>query len=295
MNDHHGEDAFGELESALETAVQAVLSQTVPDDAVERVKARAKTLDGPVASPRPLGRAGGRRLARYGGLAAAVALVLTAGLWLLRGQSTGPAFADVIQNVQQATSLEVTAEMRFGERGDRIKMYLEQDRLRMEMNDGFLIVVCDLNQGTALYQDVRRKRYQLDDVSERLANQMMTPIDQLRHAKPDDAEHVGEERVNGRLAELYRMHDAEFLEVRRRGEMLVWVDPTNNLPVRIVVRGLHPTGTPEVRFEDFRWNERLDDHLFTMEPPEDYVEGGVLTVPRPKSAERPGPPVSPPQ
>ena len=74
MNDQFSERKFDELESALEPAVQAVLSEPVPDDAVERVETRANTLDQPVASPQLPGRAAMRRWAQYSSLAVAVVL-----------------------------------------------------------------------------------------------------------------------------------------------------------------------------------------------------------------------------
>ncbi len=83
MNDRSTDNAFDELESALEPAVQAVIAERVPADAVNRVKDRAKTLDDPVASCRLPGRARKRRWARYSSLVAALAILVTAAFWLL--------------------------------------------------------------------------------------------------------------------------------------------------------------------------------------------------------------------
>jgi len=153
----------------------------------------------------------------------------TAGLWWLLDASTGSAFADVLRNVQQATSLEVTVITRFGkEKPNEDKMYLAEDRLRVEQFDGSLICVCDLSQGTALYQDVARKLYQVDDVDQDFAKRFAKPIDQLRHARPDDAEHLGEERVNGRLAQVYRVRGADLLGIRGHGRCSYgWTVPPN--------------------------------------------------------------------
>jgi outer membrane lipoprotein-sorting protein len=298
MNDQLNEYEFNKLESALEPAVQALLAESVPDDAVERVKACAKTLDGPVASPPLPGRAGMRRWARYCSLAAAVVLVVTAGLWFSEAPSTGRAFAEVIKNVQQVFSVEMTVKTRFGREPQRDgKMFLVENRMRMEEFDGALIIVCDLTQGKALYQDIHRKLYQLDAVGDDFAKRFTNPIEQIRHAKPDDAEHVGEEYVNGRLASVYRVPEVDLLGIRGRGEMLVWVDPANKLPVKIVIHDPHPKGETEIRFEGLQWNERLDGGLFALDPPEGYTEGKIVSIPTPRSVkELPEPaPVSPSQ
>lgn len=280
MNDLPSESEFDQLDSALEPAVQAVLSESVPDDAVERVKTRAASLGSAAASPRLSAKRQSRRWARYSGLAAAATLVVAVGLWLLVDPSAGRAFADVIKNVQQATSLEVSVSSRFGrEPHNHGKMYLRGKGLRMEQFGGSLIIVCDMDRETVMYQNVHEKLYQLDDIDDGLAELVTDPIDQLRHVKPDDAEHIGEERVNGQLAELYRVRDAKLFGVRRHGEMLVWVDPTNNLPVRIVVHDPKSEAETEIQFHDFRWNQSLNERLFALDPPADYTEGKVVSIP----------------
>ncbi len=298
MNDRPNEPEFDKLESALEPAVQAVFSEPVSDDAVERVKARAASLGSAAASPRLSARKQSRRWARYSGLAAAATVVVAVGLWMLVDPSAGRAFADVIKNVQQATSLEVSVSSRFGrEPHNHGKMYLRGKGLRMEQFDGSLIIVCDMDRETVLYENVHEKLYQVDDIDDGLAELVTDPIDQLRHVKPDDAEHIGEERVNGQLAELYRVRDAELFGVRRHGEMLVWVDPTNNLPVRIVIHDPDSQGETEIQFHDFRWNQSLDERLFALDPPAGYAEGKVVSMPDHESwKELPEPaPVSPTQ
>lgn len=294
MNNRPNEYEFGELESALEPAVQAVLAEPVPDDAIQRVKNRAAGLACPATIPRLPGN-WRRRLARYTGLAVAVTLMVTTGVWCLLDQPTGLAFADVLKTIQQVTSLEVTVITRFGmEKPSAGKMYLAEDRLRVEQFDGSLICVCDLRQGTALYQDVQRKLYQLDDIHQDFAKRFASPIDQLRHARPDDAEHVGEERLNGRRAQVYRVREINLLGIGGHGEMLVWADSITELPLKIVLHDPDPKAETEIRFEDFRWNQRLDTGLFTLDPPAGYVRGKVITLPSPRSAEFPEPaPVSP--
>ena len=51
MNEQLDNTEFDDLEPALDSAVQAVLAEPLPDDAVGRVKARATQLDTPTISP----------------------------------------------------------------------------------------------------------------------------------------------------------------------------------------------------------------------------------------------------
>ncbi len=178
-----------------------------------------------------------------------------------------------------------------GAPSDTSKMYLEENRLRSEHDSGVVIIVPDVNQRTALFLNVRQKLYQSSDLPKQIADRITSPIDHFRRAKPDDAEHIGQEQLDGCLADLCRVRDPDFMGIQRRGEMLIWVDPANSLPTKIVIRG----GKSEQRFESFRWNQDLDDRLFSLKPPADYAEGHVVGFPDPKAAEKPALPVSPSQ
>ena len=185
-------------------------------------------------------------------------------LSLLIDRTSNRAFAEVIQNVKRAGSVQLTMTTRIGRQPEtKGKMYLEGDRLRVELrfpqSDGMLIQVGDLSQGRALFLDTHRKLAQSMDLDEHFAKDFANPIDQLRRAKPEDAENIGEEDLNGRLTRVYRMRKVDFLGIRGDAEMLVWVDPKDGLPVKIVIRDSEPK--QEIRFEDFVWNEPIDGRL----------------------------------
>src|SRR5437763_15907807 len=68
------------------------------------------------------------------------------------------------------------------------------------------------------------------------------PIEELRKLKNDDAERIGEEEIDGRKTQVYRLKKADFIELRLgEGDTAkLWVDPKTGLPVRIRIDGQTP-------------------------------------------------------
>ncbi|MEX2121628.1 MAG: hypothetical protein WD847_18720 [Pirellulales bacterium] len=285
MNDEHRPTDFESLQPPLEAAVRAALAEAVPEDAVGRVKARARQL---AAAPAALARAGGsphRSWKNYrsvaGGLAAAAAVLAA---WIgsasLRDDS-GQAFAQVVEKVKGASSVRLTMTTRFG-RQPAIsgRMYLEGNRLRIEQFDGMLIHVADLDRKQALFLDVHRRLAQPAEIDANVAREFANPIDQLRRAKSNDAEPLGEEVLQGRRTQVYRLREVDLLGMKADAEMLVWVDAESELPAKIVIRDSDPKAETEIRFDELVWNERLDARLFSLSIPDGFQPGIVVGAPR---------------
>lgn len=295
MNEQLDNTEFDNFDPALNSAVLAVLAEPLPHDAVERVKTRARRLSIPTVSSSKPG--GWRRISlgpavHYGGIAAAVVALAAAVIfsWLTL-RPAGAAFADVIQNALQAGSLRLTMTQRFGRQPESVgTMYLEENRLRIELSQN-LVHVGDLEQERALFLDTKRKVAQLIEIDEKWANRFANPIDQLRRARPEDAENIGEEYLKGRLTQVFRIHRINLFGMRGTGEMLVWVDRKRGLPAKIVIHDRDPKREMEIRFEDFVWNEPLNSNLFSLDIPAGYEMGTVvLLTPRPASSTKPAPP-----
>lgn len=298
MNERRDNPEFDELEPALDSAVQAVLAEALPDDAVERVKARATRLGIPTVSSVKRStwvRACLAPLGRYSGVAAAVVvLAAVAVLWLVIDRTSTRAFADAIQNVKQADSVQLTITTRMGRQAEvEGKMYLKGDRLRGEMilpqSRRMLIKIGDLSQKRALFLDPQRQLAQSIDIDEHFAKDFANPIDQLRRARPEDARKLGEENVGGRLTHVYLMRSVDLLGIRGDAEMLVWVDPKDGVPVKIVIRDSEPK--QEIRFEDFVWNHPIEDDLFSLSVPDGYQLGEIIILARPAESATPSPPL----
>ncbi len=271
-----------EPESRLDAAVQAVLAEPVPADAVERVKTKARKLDCRVVSRERQSsqhRAQYLPVARYGGVALAVfgaVIVFT----LLADRTAVWGFADVIQNVEQARSvqLKMTTQLGHGPQTEG-RMFIEGDQLRVEQAGGALIHVIDFNQGNALILDTHRKLAQAVNVDEQMIERLSNPIRQLRDAVPDEAQKIGEEYLKDRLTMVYRLRSIELFGMHGKGEMFVWVDRDSELPVKIVIRDPDPKAATEVVFEEFVWNKPLDPQLFSLKVPSGFESGIVMTVP----------------
>jgi hypothetical protein len=175
------------------------------------------------------------------------------------------------------------------------RMDLEGERLRFEQFYGKLVTVRDLDRGQTLLFDMARKQVREVDRAEGSPDRVVNPIDQLRQAKADDATSIGQERLEGRLTNVYRLDRVDLLGIKGDAEMTLWIDVESELPARIVIRDTDPQHPTEFRFEDFTWNEPLDAELFSLEIPEGFTWGempvGSIAKDEQRDAEGPAPAV----
>jgi outer membrane lipoprotein-sorting protein len=292
MSNEHCPVDFEDIEPPLAAAVKVALAEPIPEDAVERVKARAKQLATTAASPPRLSasRKRGWKASRslIAGLSAAAALVAAlTGSLLLFNYAGGRAFAQVVERVKAASSVRFTTASQLG-KGPEITgmMYLEGSRMRFEQFDGMLVGIGDFERKQALALDTHRKLAQSVEIDARMARAYVNPIDQLQRAKSNDAEQIGEDILKGRRTRVYRVRKADLLGIRGRGEMMVWVDAESGLPAKIVIRDTDPKAPMEFRFDEFVWNEPLDARLFSLAIPDGFQTGVVVTVPDPPKPTR---------
>ena len=194
----------------------------------------------------------------------------------------------MIEKVKAASSVRLTMTTQFG-RGPETSgvMYLEGNRLRQEQFDGMLILIGDLERKQALFLDMHRKMAQSEEIDAALARGFGNPIEQLRRAKADDAEQIGEEILRGRRTRVYRLRKVDLLGIKGPAERLVWVDVESRLPAKIVIRDPDPKTESEIRFDDFVWNEPLDARLFSLSIPRGISYGRCRTeTPSPGSGAR---------
>lgn len=301
MNNEHRALDIDRLEPPLEAAVKAALAEPIPADAIERVKTRARALASSTASPAPDAaprhhRWKASRPIMAGLGAAAVLLAMAVGGLLFVHYSGGQAFARMVEKVKAASSVRFTTTARIGMGPETSGvMYLEGNRARFEQSDGMLIEVGDLDRKQGLLLDHNRKLAQPVDIDATQARELANPIDQLRRAKPTDAEPIGEELLKGRRTEVYRLQKVDLLGIKGNKEMLVWIDVERDLPAKIVIRDPDPKYPMEFRFDDFAWNEPLSPSLFSLAIPEGYQRGVVAELPSPKkpSPASPTPPENP--
>lgn len=272
------------LEPPLEAAVQAVLSEPIPDAAVERVRQRARrlALDATVTlrptqdETRPR-----RRWTQVVITTIVVAALLLVATTMMLDRSTGRAFAQVIEKVKAASSVRFTTAMRLGLQPEVTGlMYLEGNRLRHEQFDGQLVNVVDLDRKQVLILNTKSKESQLLEMNADAARAIANPIDQLVRVNSKDAQPIGEETLDGRRTLAFRIRKIDLMGMKGRGDMLVWVDAETKLPSKIEIHDPDPKSEIEVRFEKFVWNQPLEASLFSLSVPKGFTSGTIAVVPK---------------
>lgn len=278
MKDDHPARGFDPLEPLLRTAVEAILAEPLPGDALERVQRRAERLT--AAPPAPLAPAAPamrrwKSLRSFTGSVAAAAAIAAAaiGITLMQARPGGQVFAQMLENVRAAHTIQVHATIKLGKHHSDGSWYIDGNRSRGEQSDGSRTTIVDVDRRKILILDMRNKLYQWSHFDGEKAQEMANPIDKLRGIKSDDAELVGEEVLDGRRTFVYRINGAELILGGGSGdyiETMVWIDAESELPVKIVGHDPDPKRQLDVRFENFVWDEPLDPQLFSLEPPEGF-------------------------
>ena len=86
------------------------------------------------------------------------------------------------------------------------------------------------------------------------------------------------ETLNGRLALVYRLRKVDLLGMKGNAEMLVWINAESELPAKIAIRDSDPKAATEIRFEAFVWNEPSDVRRFSLNLPDGFQPGTVVTA-----------------
>jgi len=219
------------------------------------------------------------RIARYSGFAAAASILVVLGVWFLAmNGGAGVAFADVVQKVKEAKSVTLTCRQKIGRQPEmEFKWSLQGNAIRMEIPGQVTIISHIQNKKGLQLNHANKIAYQMpvhDDAAAGFAN----PIEQFRKIRPEDASRLGEEQVSGKKTIVYQVEKFEFMGIRAKGEMKIWVDPATELPVKIRIglnsrRGSKAEDRPfdtVMTFEQFEWNKPLDPKLFSLEIPEGY-------------------------
>jgi outer membrane lipoprotein-sorting protein len=289
MNDKHRPADFEKLEPPLEAAVKAALAEPIPEDAVARVKARAKLLAGDCAGCRVSENGTVAINARrwktsrpiVASIAAAAALLVVAtAAFLLLNHSGGQVFAQMVEKLKAVNSVRFSMTMGIGKQGKlKNTMYIEGNRMRAEMSSGEMIQIADPDRKQGLILNVPGKLAQQMELTPEIVQAFQNPIDQLRHAKSDDAEPIGQEMLKGRRTHVYRLNKIALPFVEGKGKMLLWIDAESELPAKIEIRDPDPKSPMAFDFDDFVWNERLDAKLFSLAIPDGFKKGVIMTLP----------------
>jgi hypothetical protein len=291
MNDEDRTVDFESLEPPLEAAVKAALKEPIPEDAIERVKVRARLLAttavlpsaGPAASLALPGRWPTRSwLMRHpiSGLAAAVAFAAAiAGvvLWF-HGSGATLAVADFMQPILQAKTLKYKTiiEMK-GPPATTIRgedMVLDATRSRQETgtsNESKTVTITDWGRGKilTLFPAAKQARVVKYSDTKNWRNDLNLWFRLLQTARDNQnkkffSERLGEKEIDGRRVVGFRVHNGP-------GPALdLWGDPTSGMPVQVeMVMGVDRN--TKMTLTDFVFNVPMDESLFSVEPPPGYT------------------------
>ena len=123
------------------------------------------------------------------------------------------------------------------------------------------------------------KRAVKSDIDKTAAAEFANPIEQLRQAKPDAAQRIGEEMLGDVETVVYRINHVDLLGIKGKAEMKVWVAPKTKLPVRIEIRDTQRAVS--LSFDRFEWNKPLDAKLFDIDAPDGFTIDNTLGSPPP--------------
>jgi hypothetical protein len=287
-----------EIPNLVDRAAQALRNASIPDgppadlvsstvDALLSARCRPGT-------PRPSERRSSTFLiARYSTVAAAIIVSAVLAGWLfLKDHAAGPAFADVVEQVKHAKSVTFVAMVKPTQKSAIMeeKFYIQGDAFRMELIGAedtpvpvheppvWLAIIADAKQKKALELDFDRKIARAirgdEGVWQEMAKGLANPIEQLRQLKDQDAEKIGEEVLDGRKTQVYRLKKADIIGLRLTGPEVakVWVDVKTRLPVRIAIERASADGKVDAAFsfDHFGWNESFDPDLFKQEVPKGF-------------------------
>jgi hypothetical protein len=193
---------------------------------------------------------------------AAAAVIAAVAAWLLLGRvSTASAsFAEMVRRVCQAKTVSYDSTLRIpGHQDVRYNVSLSQTgQRRIVWPDRVQVLDPIQQEGLVLYPATQKAR--LFEVSPQAAD----PVENLREAGDSASQFIGKEFLGGREAMVYQVASKQQI-------MRVWVDPKEELPVRMEIRAPAKDGPETVTiFDNFCWNCPIPESSFSLNLPPGY-------------------------
>ncbi len=266
MSQHNGSMGGDLLDDATHRLRDARGSE-IPPGLVGSTVDAIRSMPMPVMQRRTLG---GMAL-RLSGIAATILLALAGVVALVMQGGANVALAQVLDRVKNADSVEFVLSPGPGQATEKEqKCVLHGEKLRVQHPIG-IVMIADRKAKEGLYLDGKSKTAGRFTLHEHLATEFATdPVTQLRQVRSDSAERLGKEVIDGKDAEVFRVHGIKLFGAENdKGEMRVWVDSMSMLPLRIELR---MGETPLVTLKEMKWNSAIDPSLLSMEIPDGYAE-----------------------
>lgn len=200
-------------------------------------------------------------------VAAVLAIVIGGLIWTGLPWEGEPAFADVLQKVQQIHSVRFKSEVEMpGEKKpSEVTTLIVGSRMRQEIGGQFLSTM-DFKAGKVLTLMVAQKRAMKMNVEGRAKEFKDRDIlEQFRNMQASAGKSIGKKEIDGRMTYAYA--------VEQNGQKItVWTDPNTQLPVRMESKIDMPM-LPKVDMvmKDFEWDVAADESEVSMEVPAGYT------------------------
>lgn len=210
-------------------------------------------------------------LVRVYAAAAALMLAMLGGTFWVMDRSASLTYAQVVENVKKAATAQFVVKQKFGDRPAlQSKIALKSHFLRLELQD-LLVIIYDIERKTGLQLDVHRKIATKLDLDHADLQMFKEPIELLRRLKEEIKEQVDQltdDEVDGHKCHVYQVKTrlkkgtAPLLPDRFK----LWADVKSGLPVKIEAKDEHTS----LVFEQFRWDDALEENLFSLKAPVGY-------------------------
>ena len=202
-------------------------------------------------------------------------VVVAVAFWLIDRNATFT-FAQVVDNVTKAKSVSFVVHQKIGKQPElETRMFIRGDVVRYEIAD-FATIIMDWNKRKGLELDTRWQGTIKDKIARKIdlegrvpKDDVRNPIDRLRHIKEgskDYAQRLGDEVLDQRNCQVYQVRGAKDASMLVPSDFKLWVDAKTGLPVKIHAQDENIS----LLYEDFKWNEPLQDDLFSLTVPKDY-------------------------
>ena len=213
----------------------------------------------------------------WSGLAIAATLLIGFSLFEWIAPNRSSAFASMLEQLQslRCVSMRVTQE-HAGSRKIEGNIVMDDKHIRIEYFDGDLISISDLESRKSIIIDNKSKTGQLSDVPPQAANDLRSPVEQLRNAKPEQAKFLGHEQLAGRATEIYHVSKSAASGIVPSKDFQVWIDIETKLPAKIVVQNTDPKSEMKIVFDTMDWTVDLPIARMAIAIPDGYAEVKTL-------------------
>ncbi len=215
----------------------------------------------------------------WSGLAIAATLLVGFSVFEWIAPNRNSAFASMLAQIQslRCVSMHVTQESS-GARKMEGNIVMDDKHIRIEFVDGQLVQISDLDSRKSVIIDNKSKTGQLSDVPPQAANDLRSPVEQLRNAKPEQAKLLGHERLAGRATAIYQVSKSAATGIVPSKDFQVWIDVETKLPAKIVVQNTDPKSEMKIVLEAMDWSVDVAVAKLVIAIPTGYQEVKTLLI-----------------